>query len=130
MECYFIYNNLKVNPFILQDQPFPGCDLLCWDNQSYTYGTLWDLGVDAGFTRIGKGKVYGQVWVAKDYSKIREFQELLGIFSGRTELVEIPVTIQYECLVSEEIKALTNQLTKVDTKYQIVEDGKWLIKRS
>jgi hypothetical protein len=130
MDCYFIYSNSKVNTFILQDQPYPGLSVLEWENNCYTYGTLWDLGVDAGFTRLGKGKVYGQVWIVQDYAKIREFEELLGVFSGRTELVEIPVTIQYDSLLKEEIKALTNPLKQIRPEYQIVTEGRWPIRRS
>lgn len=130
MDCYFIYNNLKVNTFILQDQPFMGFELLSWDHESFTYGTLWDIGIDAGYTKIGLGKVYGQVWTTKDYSKLNEFQDILGIGLGRFELVEIPVTIQYDKLLSENIKAYTPQLNTIKTDYEIVKDGKWSIKRS
>jgi hypothetical protein len=129
MYCYFIYNNLKVNPFLLYDQPYPGFELLSWETHSWTPGTLWDLGLDAGFTRLGNGVVYGQIWVAKDLSKIDELEDVLGVYRGLREPVQVEVSLQVDPPLIEHIKATTFQLSKISSEYTIVNDGKWLIKR-
>lgn len=130
MDCYFIYSNIKVNPFILQDQPYYGFSRLTWDTESWTYGTLWDIGVDAGYTKIGKGQVYGQLWTTEDHSKIRELESIFGVEKGLMEPTEVEVIVQPEPLLKEKIKAVTFQLTSILNEYKIVNDGKWLIKRS
>lgn len=130
MYCYFIYNNLKVNPFLLYDQPVDGFEILSWDNQSWTYGTLWDIGVDAGYTRIGKGSVYGQIWLTRNVNKIPDLEDMLGVYRGLREPVEVNVNLEIEPLVIEKIKAITFQLKTISNEYKIVNDGKWLIKRS
>ena len=130
MYCYFIYNNLKVNPFLLYDQPVSGFEILSWDNQSWTNGTLWDIGVDAGYTRIGKGSVYGQIWLTRDVNKIPDLEDMLGVYRGLREPVEVDVSLEIEPSVIEHIKAITFQLKTISNEYKIVNDGKWLIKRS
>ena len=130
MDCYFIYSNLKVNPFILQDQPYYGFSLLSWDNESWTPGTLWDIGVDAGYTRIGKGYVYGQVWILENPSKARDVEDFFGVGAGLMEPTEVEVSIQVEPTIIEKLKAITFQLTKIKNEYKIIDDGKWMIKRA
>lgn len=127
--CYFIFNNLKVSPFLLSDAPFPGFELLTHDNESWTFGTLWDIGLDAGYTKIGLGKVFGQVWVAKDLYQTRELVEFTGVKSGLTRPEAIQVQIQVDELTKQTIKATTFVLSKLSPDYKIVSDGKWLIKR-
>ena len=130
MRTYFIYNNLKVSPFIFGDAPIPGFELLTWDNESSIFGTLWDIGIDAGVTKIGKGLVYGQLWLAEDTNKIETLEEYMGVKSGLREPSPVDVQIQTkDGEIQEVIKAITFHLTKIRDYYKIVEDGKWQIKR-
>jgi len=130
MSLYFIYNNLKVNSFVLHDTPYPGFELLTWDMESWTFGTLWDLGDDAGYSRIGKSDVKGQVWICKNKEKENELNKFFGVEIGLTEPVEINVNIKTnDNIVVEEVKAKTFALTKIQKEYTIVNDGYWMIKR-
>jgi len=129
MSCVFIYNNIKVSPFLPGDAPFPGFDLITFDRESYTFGTLWDIGLDAGYTKIGLGVVYGQLWKATEKTALEELREIIGVTSGLTEEVEVPVTVELDNERTE-IKALTFSLTKIQKHYMIIDDGYWIIKRS
>ena len=128
MRAFFIFNNLKVNTFNLKDEPFPGFELLTWDHESYTNGTLWDIGFDAGYTPIGISKVHGQVWLAHDINQITELEYFLGVNSGLTEPVKTKIFIQ-DTLGTEKIDATVYKLREIKSAYSIVYDGKWLIKR-
>jgi hypothetical protein len=130
MSLYFIFNNLKVNSFILQDTTYPGFELLTWEKESWTQGTLWDIGEDAGFTIIGKSNVSGQLWICRDVQKEKEIYNLFGVDSGISQPIDIEVKIKtQEDLVEETIKAKTFALTKILESYRIVNDGFWTIKR-
>lgn len=130
MRTYFVYSNLKVSPFINGDAPIPGFELLTWDHESSVPGTLWDLGHDAGLTKIGKGVVYGQLWVAENTEKIRLLEEYMGVYSGLTEPNQVDVKVTTpDGEIQEIIKAVTFHLTNIKNSYKIVEDGKWQIKR-
>ena len=78
MKAFFIFNNLKVNTFLLQDSPFPGFDVLTWEHQSFIDGTLWDIGNDAGYTPIGITKVHGQIWTTDNTNQIDELEYFIG----------------------------------------------------
>lgn len=125
MEVYFIVGNLKANPFKLNTfPPIPGFRMLSWD--SWTYGTLWDLGEDAGYSLIGKDKVYGQLWIPEDYNQLTMLESFCGVDTGLTEPVDITVTFPVEDKLStEELPAVTYALSKLSTEYNIVSDGKW-----
>jgi hypothetical protein len=128
MKAYFIFNNLKVNTFTLQDEPFPGFELLTWDHESFIDGTLWDLGSDAGYTPIGITKVHGQIWLAHDVQQISELEYFIGAKSGLTE----PITTQCYILnegFTEKIDTVVYRLREIKTIYNIVSDGRWIIKR-
>jgi gamma-glutamylcyclotransferase (GGCT)/AIG2-like uncharacterized protein YtfP len=125
----FIYNNLKVSPLLPGDAPVPGFEVFTYERESYTYGTLWDIGVDAGYTRIGKGVVYGQLWKITDNSKIEELYHFTGIKSGLMEEVIVPVEINID-EIKTKIEALTFSLTSINKNYNIIDDGYWLIKRN
>ena len=126
MRAYFVYNNLKVNTFFLpHDGPIPGFELLAWDSEAFTIGTLLDIGDDAGFTPLGKTRVHGQIWVAHNTDCIKELERFSGIESGFTEIVRVPVSI----FPDSQMEALTFRLTNIPKEYKIVDDGKWLIKR-
>lgn len=127
MSFYFIYNNLKVNPFILQDAPPLGFELLAWENDCHTPGTLWDIGVDAGLTSIGLGEVYGQIWKSLSYSNERDLEDLFKR-DGLFQPTEIKVLI--EDIPPILVEAKTFQLKTIVADYAIVHDGKWTIKRS
>jgi hypothetical protein len=129
MRAFFIFNNLKVNTFALQDQPFPGFELLTWDHESFVDGTLWDIGADAGYTPIGITKVHGQIWLAQDTQQISELEYFLGVQSGLTERMNTKAYIQTHD-VAEKVDAVIYRLRNIDTNYLIVHDGKWMIKRS
>lgn len=128
MRAYFIFNNLKVNTFSMQDEPFPGFELLTWDHESYVDGTLWDIGPDAGYTPIGITKVYGQIWLANDIQQIAELEYFLGVHSGLTEPMKTKCFITQDG-TTEKIDAVIHRLKSIDTDYKIVYDGKWMIKR-
>ena len=130
MAIYFIFNNLKVNSFILQDTPYPGFELLTWDKESWTHGTLWDLGEDAGFSIIGKSNVNRQLWICKDTQKEKDIYKFFGVELGISEPIDVEVNIKtHEDLVEEQIKAKTFALTKILENYRIVNNGFWSIKR-
>jgi len=128
MNAFFIFNNLKVNTFQLKDQPFPGFELLTWEHESYTEGTLWDIGFDAGYTPIGISKVHGQVWLSRDHQQISELEYFLGVHSGLTESMKTQIYIQ-DTFGNEKITATIYKLREIKSIYSIVYDGKWLIKR-
>ena len=128
MNAFFIFNNLKVNTFQLKDQPFPGFELLTWEHESYTEGTLWDIGFDAGYTPIGISKVHGQVWLSRDHQQISELEYFLGVHSGLTEPMKTKIYIQ-DNFGNEKITATIYKLREIKSIYSIVYDGKWLIKR-
>jgi len=126
--CVFIFNNLKVSPFLLGDAPPNGFELITYDNESYTPGTLWDIGVDAGMTRIGKGLVYGQLWKNIDSFGYNLLKDFVGINTGLNEEVIVPVTIDVDNIKTT-ISAVTFSLTRIHDSYKIIEDGNWMIKR-
>lgn len=128
MRVFFIFNNLKVNSFFLQDRPFPGFDLLTWEHESFVDGTLWDIGDDAGYTPIGITKIYGQLWIAEDPEKINELEYFLGAKSGLTEPIVTKAYIRAE-EVDETVNAVVYRLRQIKNIYKIVSDGKWMIKR-
>ena len=128
MQAFFIFNNLKVNTFNLRDEPFPGFELLTWEHESYTPGTLWDIGFDAGYTPIGLGKVYGQLWLSHDTQQILELEYFLGAQSGLTEPLKTKIYIQDDFGV-EKVDAIVYKLREIRNDYNIVYDGKWMIKR-
>jgi hypothetical protein len=128
MRAFFIFNNLKVNSFLLKDEPLPGFNLLTWDHESYIHGTLWDIGNDAGYTPIGISKVHGQIWLAEDLDRIQELEFFLGVKSGLTEPIVTECYINSNEFVGT-INTVVHKLSKIETIYNIVPDGKWLIKR-
>lgn len=129
MRLFFIFNNLKVNTFALQDEPFPGFELLTWEHESYTDGTLWDIGTDAGYTSIGLSKVQGQLWLAHDLQQIKELEYFLGAKTGLTEPISAKITVQDDYF-AEKIDAIIYRLREIKSIYNIIPDGKWIIKRT
>lgn len=124
MEAYFIYNNIKAHPFKFNTgAPIPGFRVLSWD--SWTYGTLWDIGEDAAYTVIGNGKVFGQVWIPDDYKNLHMLESFCRVDEGLTEPVEISVQIPVDGLDVEILPATTYALSQINQAYQIVQDGKW-----
>lgn len=129
MRLFFIFNNLKVNSFLLQDSPLPGFELLTWDHESYVDGTLWDIGSDAGYTPIGISRVYGQLWLAHDVQQINELEYFLGVRTGLTEPQTTKIVVQDEYFM-EKIDAIIYRLREIKSIYSIIPDGKWVIKRN
>jgi len=128
MQAFFIFNNLKVNTFNLRDEPFPGFELLTWEHESYTNGTLWDIGFDAGYTPIGIHQVHGQVWLSHDIQRIAELEYFLGVESGLTQPVKTKIFVQAD-FGFDKIDATVYKLREIKSAYSIVYDGKWTIKR-
>ena len=126
--CVFIYGNLKVSPFLPNDAPIPGFELVTYERESYVPGTLWDTGRDAGFTRIGNGIVYGQLWRITDPIKLDDLFLFTGVKSGILETIIIPIEVNVDNHKSE-IEALTFSLTQIKKEYTIIQDGYWSIKR-
>lgn len=129
MRAVFIFNNLKVNTFNLRDEPFPGFELLTWEHESFTNGTLWDIGNDAGYTPIGIAQVYGQIWLAHDLNQLNELEYFLGAKTGLTEPMKTECYIMCDG-IAEKIDVTVFRLREIRTIYSIVSDGKWIIKRS
>jgi len=127
--CVFIFNNLKVSPFIFGDAPPIGFELITYENESSTPGTLWDIGVDAGMTRIGNGNVQGQLWKSYDSTALSDLRDMYGVYSGLNEEYVVPVTIDVDHIKTT-VFALTFILTRIQNSYKIVKDGNWLIKRN
>jgi gamma-glutamylcyclotransferase (GGCT)/AIG2-like uncharacterized protein YtfP len=112
------------------DAPYPGFELVTYDNESFTYGTLWNIGKDSGMTRIGKGIVYGQLWRSTNNNSIEELIDFIDQRTGTLEkaIVTVEVKIQqYE--IQTKIDAVTFFLTKIQKEYNIIDDGYWLIQR-
>lgn len=129
MRAYFIFNNLKVNTFALQDQPFPGFELLTWEHESFVDGTLWDIGFDAGYTPIGITQIQGQVWLAQDIQQVSEFEYFTGAKSGLTEPMTTKCYVLSDGFV-DELSVIIYRLREIKSIYNIVHDGKWIIKRT
>lgn len=129
MQAIFIFNNLKVDTWNLNDAAFMGFDVLTWDNQSYVSGVLWDIGCDAGYTHIGLNNVYGQIWTTESLQAINELEYFVGLHSGLTESFKTKAIITEEALTPVEIDVSIYKLKEIKTNYQIVPDGKWVLKR-
>lgn len=127
---YFIYNNLKVNPFILHDSAYPGFELLTWDKESWTQGTLWDIGHDAGYSVIGNANVCGQLWICRDNSKESDVAKLFGVEIGISRPIEVKVKIKPNGDTQEdEVSAKTFALNNIEDSYIMIKNGFWTIKR-
>lgn len=127
--CFFVFNNLKVNSFLLGDAPLPGFELVAWD--CWTMGTLWSLNTigDAGFTTIGITKVHGQLWRMEDPKQVPMLEQCFGKDSGLVRPVDIDIVVDFE-YDKEKLKARTYALEmpvaqKLSPNYSIVADGKW-----
>lgn len=130
MDAYFIYNNLKVNTLMPGDAPLPGFNLLTYDQESWTTGTLWNLGEDAGFSHIGHHKVKGQLWTVERKADIEALESFSGVSSGLMEPVQIEVKIEaWNGEITETLQAVTFRLKELDPSYQVVTGGNWWIKR-
>ena len=125
MPCYFVYDNLKANPFALYDEPLPGFEVLSWN--SWTTGTMWDIGNDAGFTTIGHHQVYGQVWKLVDPSQnvLHKIRDYSGAYTGLREEVDVRVVVPIDDLIKEELQATTFALSKIANDYEIIREGRW-----
>lgn len=128
MHTVFIVNNLKVSPFLLYDGPVPGCELLTYENESYTKGSLWDIGPDAAFYD-GAFTVRGQLWKIHTSEALGHLSLLLGEHSGLTQRKVLPVTIDVDD-VKVNIDAIVFRLTQVSKSYKLVETETWQIKRT
>jgi hypothetical protein len=129
MKAFFIYNNLKVDTWQLRDAPFPGFELLTWDHESAVKGTLWDIGFDAGYTPIGIQEISGQIWLCETWDRIRELENYLGVNSGLTEAMMTKANIRTPDVFASELDVSIYRIKEIKSKYQIVHDGKWNIKR-
>ncbi|NBP56314.1 hypothetical protein EBU71_07245 [bacterium] len=129
MQAIFIYNNLKVDTFNLRDQPFPGFELLTWEHESYIHGTLWDIGLDAGYTEIGIDNVYGQIWLTDSIDPLQELSYFLG-YPNRTYQKKMRAIINDDNnLIKEQIDATVYILKEIRPEYKRINDGKWFLKR-
>jgi gamma-glutamylcyclotransferase (GGCT)/AIG2-like uncharacterized protein YtfP len=129
MDAVFIFNNLKVDTFHLKDAPFPGFEILTWEHESFLHGTLWDLGVDAGYTEIGLNNVYGQIWITEYPNQLLELNEFLG-YPNITSPKRKKVTIHSSAdMINEELDCIVYTLNTIKSEYKIIKDGKWQLKR-
>lgn len=126
--AYFIYNNLKVNTLLPGDSPFPGFELLTFDNESWTFGTLWNLGWDAGYSYLGKHQVKGQVWYVQNKDSISELEKYAGVKSGLMEPINVEVKIEaLDGTIQDTVQAVTFRLKELKPEYKIVDSGFWWI---
>ena len=132
MSAFFIFNNLKVNTFRLYDQPFPGFSLLCWEHEASIPGTLWDMGVDAGYTPLSANltDVSGQIWLSDNIQQISELEYFIGVHSGLTEPIKQKALISTKDLTKECIDVTVYKLKEIKKDYIIINDGKWSIRGS
>jgi len=121
---YFIYNNLKVNPFVIQDKPFPGFELVTWDHQTSTIGTLLNLGFDAAYIEAGHMLVKGQLWKSDDRIACRKLED---VFLTGDDFVMIDVKV---CLSIEDEQVKTDAITFAlkqlkPGQYNPIPTGQW-----
>ena len=123
MPAYFVFNNLKVNPFVLGDNPLPGFDLVAWD--AWTVGTLLDIGEDAGFSRLGKTEIHGQLWKLSDPREVYTLEEYVGKLSGLVDEIKIPVIVSIDEYLTEKLTATTFSIARIKPEYKILHTGRW-----
>lgn len=126
MELIFIYNFLKAHPLKpLSDAPIPGFRVLSWNAE--VNGTLWDIGNDAGMSKIGLNKVKGQLWIPDNYDNYSTLKLFCRVDEGLTEPFKTKATFKLDPmdLITEEIDVLTFTLTKIDPQYKIIHTGVW-----
>jgi gamma-glutamylcyclotransferase (GGCT)/AIG2-like uncharacterized protein YtfP len=128
----FVYNNLKVNYLILGDQPYPGFDVLTYENQSFVRGSLYHLGSDAGFTCSGHTKVWGQIWISDTDDSFRELQEFVYP-EGNIRPVLTKATIleknEQGKVENIEVPVVVFTMTKVPMSAPRIDSGDWDIQR-
>lgn len=126
MELIFIYNHLKAHPFKpLSDAPIPGFRVLSW--KAEVNGTLWDIGGDAGMSKIGINKVQGQLWIPDTYDHYSTLKSFCRVDEGLTEPFNTKASFKIDPtdITSEEVEVLTFALTKIDPQYKIIHTGVW-----
>lgn len=128
MHTVFIVNNLKVSPFLPYDSCVRGCELLTYDTESYTKGTLWDIGFDSAYY-VGENRVRGQLWKLTSDKALEDLSELLGAKSGLTKKCFTPVTIEVDKEVITTIDSIVFRLTSIKEQYKLVHDEVWTVKR-
>lgn len=128
MRAYFVYNNLKQNPFVPGDAPLPGFELLTWEHESFIVGSLWDIGPDCSYTTIGQTEIHGQIWLEESRGAGKELEYFSGVRSGLTELVTVPVRIKYDG-VDTEFDVCTFRLKQILPTYKLLRNGSWWIKK-
>lgn len=102
MISYFVYNQLRVNPFLLYDRPFPGFEIVTWDNQSFITGSLVDTEIGEAYIEYGNELIRGQIWKTEDLVAGRKLEDAIGLASGLLELIKIEATIMLDDAPKEE----------------------------
>lgn len=128
MSLYFICSNLKVNPFILQDKPLPGFNLLSWDNETSVEGSLWELDCgDAAYSKIITTSVRGQLWKLEDPDpdNISFLEDCVGVSKGICAPLEVNVTVTINELEKQQLRAITFALNRIIPNYKLIKDGRW-----
>lgn len=113
MISYFVYNQLKVNPFILNDEPFPGFEILTWDNQSYIVGSLKETEIGDAYIEHGNELIPGQIWHTDDIIAGRKLEDAVGLATGILELIRVDATILIDDS-PESVNTLTFALKSLD----------------
>jgi len=128
MDLIFVVNNLKVSPFLPYDRPIPGCSLLTYEHESYSTGSLYDLGKDAGFFREPQKLVRGQLWTIDSEKILDDLSLFFGESSGLTKKCYHTIEISIDNVISK-VSAMTFELTKIPKTAKIINDSNWTIKR-
>jgi hypothetical protein len=126
MELFFIYNNLKAKPLKpLSDASIPGFRVLTWNAE--VDGTLWDIGNDSGYTRLGISKVQGQLWIPDNYNNYSDLKSFCRVDEGITEITKVKAKFKIEPddIIAEEIEVLTFALISIKPQYEIIRNGVW-----
>jgi hypothetical protein len=126
MDLFFIYNNLKAKPLNpLAEAAIPGFRVLTWNAE--VDGTLWDIGNDSGYTRLGISTVKGQLWIPDNYNNYSDLKSFCRVDEGLTEITKVKAKFKIEPddIVSEEFEVLTFALTSIKSQYKIIYTGIW-----
>lgn len=129
MQAVFIFNNLQVDTFNLNDAPFPGFELLTWEHESFIEAGLWDIGNDAGVTLSPFTKVYGQTWLTDSTTPITELQDFLQVpQSTHIEKVKIHIEIKND-LQKNHINGIVFALNEVKPHFKRLTEERWFLRR-
>lgn len=122
-DYYFIYSNLKVNPFVLADTPLPGFSVEEWNVTSTGILLEIDRG-DVGYLSVGNRHVYGQLWKIESKMGLDLLEKFIGAKIGLTRQTLLDIIIETRDY-RDHVQAVSYELTNINPTYKIVETGRW-----